>query len=261
MSRYDHSLKGLFATDDQTHRTADEVALLVHCSEHPWNMVTAEYHDPRTRHNQPLVRTRDEENVDRNQRIRPFPHYKHLKALMDFMYDPPVGDNGRWRPLIIPKARRSIVSYGVCTFELWETLHQPASNWMNAKHDKADASRLMREKIKATYELLPDFFQRAHPMRFSDGDKGYEAIGPGGIIVPAESGFHKGSGLGVAGSFFFDEAPLMRQLRAAYEKILPTAALLVLAGTPPGHDDDFDPDSLEFFASFFEERVEIEDGL
>jgi hypothetical protein len=254
-------MHALFDRDESTQLTQDQRALIIHCGEHPWNFLSATYNDPRTRHNVPLVRTRDEENIDRSQRIRPFPVDKpHLKALVDLMADPPITQNGRNAPIIIPKARRSIVSYGVCSFALWEWLHYDASNWVIAKHDIGDSSRLMREKIRATYELLPEFYTRTLWAQFTESERGYTSS-KGGNIMPAESGFDVGSGLGVAASFFFDEAPLMKKLKRAYEKLVVTAALMVLAGTPPGVDDDYDAESLDFFVSFFQDpdRVEFEE--
>ncbi len=260
MSRYGGGggLQGLFNRDESSQRTPDQTALIVHCAEHPWNFLSATYHDPRTRHNLPLVRTRDEENIDRGQRVRAFPtNVKHLKELVDFCFDPPITTNGRYAPLVVRKARRSIFSYGVCSFQLWEWMHTDAANWVNAKHDLGDASRLMLEKIQHTYELLPDFYQRAFPVSFTGGQKGYTSS-KGGILMPAESGFDVGSGLGIASSYFFDEAPLMKKLKRAWGKILPTAALLIMGGTPPGVDDDYDAESLEFFCSFFSDPEAFE---
>lgn len=126
--------------------------IINHMSEDPWNMLTAR--DPFT--GRQVIWTRDERERDDAKSRKPFPPIPYLKEVVRAL--------DREEVVFIPKSRQMIVSTTCMLVILHETLFRYAKRSIVSKVAEKGAKELLRDKLRAPWEMTPEWFRDYLPL-------------------------------------------------------------------------------------------------
>ena len=126
--------------------------IIEHMSEDPWNMLTAK--DPFT--GRQIIWTRDERERDDAKSRKPFPDIPYLKEVVSILNQEEI--------VFIPKSRQMIVSTMCMLLILHETLFRYAKRSIVSKVAEKGAKELLRDKLRAPWEMTPDWFKAYLPL-------------------------------------------------------------------------------------------------
>ncbi len=117
----------------------------------PWEWLTGEDLNGRQ-----IVWTRDERNPKAP--LRPFPRDKaYLQRIVYAALEP--------EPLFVDKVRQMMVSTGLVQLCGWIARFHPARNILISKQKEGEAEKLIREKLRSSEAMLPDWVKEQLPMK------------------------------------------------------------------------------------------------
>lgn len=187
--------------------------LLNAISKDPWTFVTAV--DPLT--NVPLVWTRNEKSPRGSD---PFPQKEHLQLYFQALRSEPV--------VITPKSRQMIITTGTLVLSLWEIMFEPSWRVILSKVTEADAEELLENKVRFTYEHLPDWLKKIR--RIPDKPKGKAMCREtsGYILAAAQNAADREMRGGTSNRVIVDEAAYQDFCQSIVEAGQPMTKHLVL---------------------------------
>lgn len=183
----------------------------------PWKFVTAV--DPLTKRS--LIWTRDESHPDG---FRPFPKKRYLERFYEVMH------NEQW--VFVEKSRQMIVSTACCLYICWDCIYHNARRWLVSRSKEEDAIELLRDKIRAPWGQMPEWYQQLHPL--SQAPLKMIRVTPTESYIQAvtENVANRTARGGTATGLLLDEAAFQDAAREIYTAAAPMAQKIFVVTTP-----------------------------
>ena len=192
-------------------------ALVTAMKQSPWAFFSAR--DPFS--DQPLLYTKDESHPEGK---RPWPDKSYLRELVHVLSEENV--------VFVEKSRQMIVSTACCLYAMWDCLVHENRRWLVSRSKESDAIELLRDKIRAPWNMLPKWLQELFPMTMTPSDiirfPGTLSL----IQAVTENVANRTARGGTASGIIIDEAAYQDQARDIYAAAAPMATKLFVVSTP-----------------------------
>lgn len=244
--------------DREVRLSNEEEDAVNYWGEDVWNFCTGVWPLPTrtgakgTRTPRPIIWTQDKLRRE----VRHFPNDEYIRyAILRPIFSAPkldsFGQPFRLR-MALWKPRQVFATNAILIGDLHDVIYHDATEWLIAKNKKPEAERFVAERVRFTYQRLPEFFRRwANAPRIPKGL--FRVPRTGSSILPVARTFgESGEAIGETASVLLDEAIRFRGLRAVWMAADAQAPRLIAISAPPERGVRIDPESLAFFRELIE---------